>query len=92
MLPGVLVDGSGAALGLHDPRMIALGDYPAQAITRGFTLTTLFPQVSALAQVGRERLGGAAVPALERAELDRIPADRQHGKPRTSASTPPRAN
>lgn len=53
VLPGVLVDGSGAALGLKDPRLIALGDYPVQAITRGFTLTTLFPQVSALAQVSR---------------------------------------
>lgn len=50
VLPGVLVDGSGAALGLHDPRLIALGSYPPQAITRGFTLTTLFPQASALAQ------------------------------------------
>ena len=50
VLPGVLVDGSGTALGLHDPRLIALGDYPPQAITRGFALTTLFPQVSALAQ------------------------------------------
>lgn len=50
VLPGVLVDGSGAALGLSDPRLIALGDYPKQAITRGFTLTTLFPQVAALAQ------------------------------------------
>ena len=58
VLPGVLVDGSGAALGLHDPRLIALGDYPPQAITRGFTLTTLFPQVSALAQVTQ---GGWAV-------------------------------
>ena len=53
VLPGVLVDGSGTALGLHDPRMIALGDYPPQAITRGFTLTTLFPQTSALAQVAQ---------------------------------------
>ena len=51
VLPGVLVDGSGSALGLHDPRLIALGDYPPQAITRGFTLTTLFPQASALAKV-----------------------------------------
>ncbi len=51
VLPGVLVDGSGAALGLSDPRLIALGDYPNQAITHGFTLTTLFPQVTALAQV-----------------------------------------
>jgi len=51
VLPGVLVDGSGTALGLHDPRLIALGSYPPQAITRGFTLTTLFPQASALAQL-----------------------------------------
>ena len=53
VLPGVLVDGGGTALGLHDPRMIARGDYPPQAITQGFTLTTLFPQVSALAQVAQ---------------------------------------
>ncbi len=53
VLPGVLVDGSGAALGLKDPRMLALGDYPAQAITRGFSLTTLFPQASALALTHR---------------------------------------
>ena len=50
VLPGVLVDGAGTALGLHDPRIITRGDYPPQAITRGLTLTTLFPQVSALAQ------------------------------------------
>ncbi len=49
VLPGVLSDASGAALGLANPHMIALGDYPAQAITRGFTLTTLFPEVAALA-------------------------------------------
>jgi ABC-type uncharacterized transport system involved in gliding motility auxiliary subunit len=53
VLPGVLVDGGGSALGLQDPRLIALGDYPIQAITRGFTLATLFPQVSALAQVSQ---------------------------------------
>ncbi|MEO6925755.1 MAG: GldG family protein, partial [Rhodanobacter sp.] len=53
VLPGVLVDGSGTALGLKDPRMIALGSYPPQAITRGFQLTTLFPQASALAQVAQ---------------------------------------
>ncbi|MHB1057064.1 MAG: GldG family protein [Rhodanobacter sp.] len=58
VLPGVLVDGSGTALGLRDPRLIALGDYPPQAITRGFALTTLFPQASALAQVTQ---GGWAI-------------------------------
>ena len=62
VLPGVLVDGGGTALGLHDPRMIALGDYQPQAITRGFTLTTLFPQVSALAQVAQA--GWAVKPFL----------------------------
>ena len=62
VLPGVLVDGSGAALGLQDPRLIALGDYPPQAITRGFTLTTLFPQASALAQLAQG--GWAAKPFL----------------------------
>ena len=62
VLPGVLVDGSGAALGLHDPRMIALGSYPIQQITRGFTLTTLFPQVSALARTSDSQW--AATPFL----------------------------
>ena len=62
VLPGVLVDGSGAALGLHDPRMIALGSYPIQQITRGFALTTLFPQVSALARTSNSEW--AATPFL----------------------------
>ena len=66
VLPGVLVDGSGAALGLKDPRMIALGDYVPNAITRGFTLTTLFPQVSALAQVAQ---GDWAVHAFLRSSI-----------------------
>lgn len=62
VLPGVLVDGSGAALGLKDPRLIALGAYPIHAITRGFTLTTLFPQASALARISQH--DWAAVPFL----------------------------
>ncbi len=49
-LPGTLVDGQGSALGLSDPRLVAVGRYPDQAVTRDFTLTTLFPQVAALAQ------------------------------------------
>ncbi|HUA80910.1 MAG TPA: GldG family protein [Dyella sp.] len=51
VLPGELVDASSSALGLKDPRMIALGDYPPSMITRGFTLTTLFPEVAPLAEV-----------------------------------------
>ncbi|MFK2874365.1 GldG family protein [Dyella lipolytica] len=51
VLPGELIDASAATLALKDPRMIALGDYPPSAITRGFTLTTLFPEVAPLAEV-----------------------------------------
>jgi ABC-type uncharacterized transport system involved in gliding motility auxiliary subunit len=51
VLPGELVDASNAALGLKDLRSIPLGDYPPSPITRGFTLTTLFPEVAALAEV-----------------------------------------
>jgi ABC-type uncharacterized transport system involved in gliding motility auxiliary subunit len=51
VLPGELIDPSATALGLKDPRMIPLGDYPPSAITRGFTLTTLFPEVAPLAEV-----------------------------------------
>ncbi|WP_329741746.1 GldG family protein [Dyella sp. A6] len=50
VLPGMLVDGAGAALGLKDPRMVAVGTYPPQTITHGFALATLFPEVSALAE------------------------------------------
>ncbi len=48
-LPGMLVDPSGAKLGVDDPRMLAEARYPPQTITHGFVMTTLFPQVAALA-------------------------------------------
>ena len=51
VLPGELIDASSAALGLKDPRMIPLGDYPPSPITSGFTLATLFPEVAPLAEV-----------------------------------------
>jgi len=51
VLPGELIDASSPAVGLKDPRMIVLGDYPPSMITRGFTLTTLFPEVAPLAEV-----------------------------------------
>ncbi|RDS84028.1 GldG family protein [Dyella psychrodurans] len=54
VLPGELVDASAAATGLKDPRMIVLGDYPLSDITRGFTLTTLFPEVAPLAEVSKQ--------------------------------------
>lgn len=62
VLPGVLVDGAGSALGLKDPRMVALGEYPFHAVTAGFRMTTLFPQAAALAQVSKT--AWATVPFL----------------------------
>ena len=63
VLPGVLVDGSGAALGLDDPRLLAVAQYPPNPITRGFQLATRFPQVAALARTGA---GGWTVTPLLR--------------------------
>ena len=51
VLSGEVIDPSSAAIDLKDPRMIPLGDYPPSAITRGFTLATLFPEVAPLAEV-----------------------------------------
>ena len=48
-LPGMLLDGTGAANGVRDPRMIVVTRYPAQAITEGFAVNTLFPRAAALA-------------------------------------------
>ncbi|GAB3779705.1 GldG family protein [Dyella agri] len=62
VLPGVLVDGGGAALGLDDPRLLAVGMYPPNPITRGFQLATRFPQVAALARTGAG--GWTATPLL----------------------------
>jgi ABC-type uncharacterized transport system involved in gliding motility auxiliary subunit len=62
VLPGVLVDGSGAALGLDDPRLLAVGMYPPNPVTRGFQLATRFPQVAALARTGTG--GWTATPLL----------------------------
>ncbi|MCQ4165754.1 GldG family protein [Tahibacter harae] len=55
VLPGVLVDGTGASLGLGDPRFVVLAGYPVHALTKGLELTTLFPQAVALAQLGAPR-------------------------------------
>lgn len=55
VLPGMLVDGTGASMGLGDPRFVVLAAYPAHALTKGLELTTLFPQAVALAQLGAPR-------------------------------------
>ncbi|TDR36269.1 ABC transporter family protein [Tahibacter aquaticus] len=54
-LPGLLVDGTGAALGLGDPSFVALSRYPDHPITHGLELTTLFPQAVPLAQLTAPR-------------------------------------
>jgi ABC-type uncharacterized transport system involved in gliding motility auxiliary subunit len=66
VLPGVLVDGQGSTLNVNDPRMVVLGAYPFHAITRGFRESTLFPQVSGLAQVSDH--DWAVVPFLRSGE------------------------
>ena len=51
ILPGTVVDGGGQAFGLTDPSFVAVTAYPPHAITRDFSLTTLFPQAAALARL-----------------------------------------
>ncbi|BFI94743.1 MAG: Gldg family protein [Rhodanobacter sp.] len=63
VLPGVLVDGAGSTLGLGDPRLLAVAQYPPNPITLGFQLATRFPQVAALARTGA---GGWTVTPLLR--------------------------
>lgn len=62
VLPGVLLDGGGAALGLDDPRLLAVAQYPPNPVTQGFQLATRFPQVAALARTGAG--GWTATPLL----------------------------
>jgi len=50
-LPGTVVDGNGAALGIGDPSFVAISTYPQSGITHDFVLTTVFPQAVALAAI-----------------------------------------
>jgi ABC-type uncharacterized transport system involved in gliding motility auxiliary subunit len=47
-LPGMLLDAQSAG-GIGDPRLLVAAHYPAQTITDGFNINTLFPRVAALA-------------------------------------------
>lgn len=51
-LPGTLVDLAGGA---RDPRLLIATTYPAQAITQGLNVNTLFPQAVALATLGSKQ-------------------------------------
>lgn len=47
-LPGVVVDPTGQALGIHDPTFALVAEYPIHAITRDLRSLTLFPHARAL--------------------------------------------
>jgi ABC-type uncharacterized transport system involved in gliding motility auxiliary subunit len=49
-LPGEIIDPSGAAAGVRDPRVLVVSHYPPDPITRDFALDTAFPGVVALAR------------------------------------------
>jgi hypothetical protein len=49
-LSGEIIDPSGAAAGVQDPRVLVVSHYPPDPITRGFALDTAFPGVVALAR------------------------------------------
>src|SRR5690606_628029 len=55
ILPGVVVDGASQAFGIEDPSFVAINRYPEHAISKGFDLTSLYPQPVALAQVAPPR-------------------------------------
>lgn len=47
-LPGTVVDANAATLGLEDPALALVPEYPAHPATGGFKLVTLFPHAAAL--------------------------------------------
>lgn len=55
LLPGVIVDGASQAFGIEDPSFVAINRYPEHAISKGFDLSTLYPQPVALAQLAPPR-------------------------------------
>lgn len=51
-LPGTLVDPSGQMLGISNPAIIVVGEYPHHPVTEGLTTLTLFPEAHALSSRG----------------------------------------
>jgi ABC-type uncharacterized transport system involved in gliding motility auxiliary subunit len=62
-LPGSILDPQGGVGGVRDPRMLIATRYPAQAITGGFQVNTLFPRATALASLSGA--GWEAQPILQ---------------------------
>jgi len=48
LLPGTLVDPTGQMLGINNPAIIVVPEYPAHPVTEGLASLTLFPQAQAL--------------------------------------------
>lgn len=85
-LPGMLLDAQGGA---RDPRMLVATRYPAQPITDGFDINTVFPQVAALA-----KLSGApwdVQPLLQSSAQSWNEAATSNSAPATPLPTGPRA-
>ncbi len=52
-LPGEIIDPRSAALQVRNPRILVISRYPANPITHGFAMNTLFPGVAPLAHTAR---------------------------------------
>ena len=61
LLPGTVVDPRAQLMGLSDPRLTLVSDYPRHDITRGLDSVTLFPQSMALAIVPETPWQAAAI-------------------------------
>lgn len=61
-LPGTLVDPTGQMLGISNPAIIVVGEYPHHPVTDGLTTLTLFPEAHAIESLNKE--GWQATPLL----------------------------
>jgi ABC-type uncharacterized transport system involved in gliding motility auxiliary subunit len=61
-LPGTLVDPTGQMLGIQNPAIIVVGEYPHHPVTEGLNTLTLFPEAHAIES--RQKDGWQATPLL----------------------------
>ncbi|MCB1852028.1 MAG: GldG family protein [Gammaproteobacteria bacterium] len=54
LLPGTIVDASGAGLGLNDPALALVARYPDHPVTREIESVTLYPHAAALASTATD--------------------------------------
>jgi ABC-type uncharacterized transport system involved in gliding motility auxiliary subunit len=73
-LPGLLVDQTAQLMGIDDPALILVSEYPQHPVTRDFRTISLFPQTTALdweaPVVGEGWRGDALLNTLPRAWLE----------------------